>query len=289
MHIARCNCVRPSHHPVLYHASTSASAFKKITIPVTICVFCTSDRHQREKERRLILCDCPFSASEICGPAHCWFLRSRRSAETCRAVTRASLTRKEGDSELPTYLYLHHRLAYSSTRRALNLPSSLLGLTSSHLSSAETSQLPTSYSLPTAATNEHLERRKGVPSRTKPSLSSLPTEASVAGYPDQTDTIKMQPLGLVLTALSAAVFGATASSAATCVTSAANSTATSWAMNYASVEPPVSGTGYDIEAAFQEAYGFNSTMVMRSPPPPKYSPLMKHHLLRLEWQEAAFP
>lgn len=75
----------------------------------------------------------------------------------------------------------------------------------------------------------------------------------------------MQPLGLVLTALSAAVLGATASSAATCVTSAANSTATSWAMDYAAVEPPVSGAGYDIDAAFQAAYAFNSTMVGINP------------------------
>lgn len=50
---------------------------------------------------------------------------------------------------------------------------------------------------------------------------------------------------------------------ATCVASAAASTATtSFSMtDYAAATAPVSGTGYDIDAAFQAAYGFNSTMV----------------------------
>lgn len=71
----------------------------------------------------------------------------------------------------------------------------------------------------------------------------------------------MQLNSFVLTALSAATVSASMASTATCVSSAANSTETSWSMDYAAVEAPVSGTGYDIDADFQTAYGFNSTMV----------------------------
>lgn len=76
----------------------------------------------------------------------------------------------------------------------------------------------------------------------------------------------MQSILALLTTLSAAVAVVSAASSieessATCVTSSAASTATSWTLDYAEVTAPVTGTGYDIDAAFQTAYGFNSTMV----------------------------
>lgn len=78
----------------------------------------------------------------------------------------------------------------------------------------------------------------------------------------------MHSLLVVLATLSAAAFAAPSTPTATCVTSAANSTETSWAMGYAAVSPPVSGSGYDIDAAFQASYGFNTTMVRMMAPTP---------------------
>lgn len=63
---------------------------------------------------------------------------------------------------------------------------------------------------------------------------------------------------LALTTLVAAASAAPA----TCVASAAASTATSFSMtDYTAATAPVSGTGYDIDAAFQAEYGYNNTMV----------------------------
>lgn len=78
----------------------------------------------------------------------------------------------------------------------------------------------------------------------------------------------MQSLLVVLTTLSAAALAAPSTAAATCVTSAPNSTETSWPLGYAAVSPPVSGSGYDVDAAFQAEYGFNSTMVRTMGPAP---------------------
>ncbi|KAJ4423539.1 hypothetical protein N0V82_001864 [Gnomoniopsis sp. IMI 355080] len=67
----------------------------------------------------------------------------------------------------------------------------------------------------------------------------------------------MKSFILLLTTLAAAV----SATPATCVASAAASTSTSLSMaDYTAVTAPVTGTGYDIDAAFQAAYGFNSTM-----------------------------
>lgn len=63
----------------------------------------------------------------------------------------------------------------------------------------------------------------------------------------------------------ATLVAAVSATPATCVASAATSTSTSLSMNdYTAVTAPVTGTGYDIDAAFQAAYGFNSTMVRLS-------------------------
>ncbi|KAJ4388818.1 hypothetical protein N0V93_006278 [Gnomoniopsis smithogilvyi] len=67
----------------------------------------------------------------------------------------------------------------------------------------------------------------------------------------------MKSFVVALTTLAAAVSAAPA----TCVASAAASTSTSLSMtDYTAATAPVTGTGYDIDAAFQTAYGFNSTM-----------------------------
>lgn len=69
---------------------------------------------------------------------------------------------------------------------------------------------------------------------------------------------------LCVSILSAVVSAATSTgddTSAACVsTTAAASTAT-WAIDYTAAEAPTTGTGYDIDSAFEAAYAFNSTMV----------------------------
>lgn len=69
----------------------------------------------------------------------------------------------------------------------------------------------------------------------------------------------MRSFIVALTTLAVAVSAAPA----TCVASAAASTSTSSFSlpDYSAMTPPVSNEVYDIAPAFQDAYGFNSTMV----------------------------
>lgn len=65
---------------------------------------------------------------------------------------------------------------------------------------------------------------------------------------------------LVSTLVAAAL--ARATPAAMCVAETADDVKETWPISgYIAVTPPVSGTGYDIDAAWQSAHGFNSTMV----------------------------